>query len=228
MPERRAQHPFRFVSCMELRQILGKRAMDTERLLELMEEVPGDSIYYHTHSYFLRHPSLPGYVMNDFATWALLHIQDRVLAERLAIINPFEFDDIELVRGQFVETLIEHLSRQPVVHRPISGEPFEFVRSHVIESDVGTTVWTLREFREALAGVDVGAVYNHVCESRFRKNRPAGDFALWIGSDDGLRQPELSRQVLTVPLLGLSLEGMRDRIVSLCDRVLSRHGHSAA
>ena len=41
---------------MELRESLGKRAQDIHRLLEIIEEVPADSIYYHTHSYYLRHP----------------------------------------------------------------------------------------------------------------------------------------------------------------------------
>ena len=45
MPHRSANMPFRFVSCMELREVLGKRAMDEHRLLELIEEVPADSIY---------------------------------------------------------------------------------------------------------------------------------------------------------------------------------------
>lgn len=56
MEDRSADSPFRFVSCMELRESLGKRAQDLERLLEIIEEVPADSIYYHTHSYYLRHP----------------------------------------------------------------------------------------------------------------------------------------------------------------------------
>ncbi len=40
---------------MELREVFGKRAIDEHRLLELIEEVPADSSYYHTHSSFLRH-----------------------------------------------------------------------------------------------------------------------------------------------------------------------------
>ena len=35
MSNRSANMPFRFVSCMELREVLGKRAMDEHRLLEL-------------------------------------------------------------------------------------------------------------------------------------------------------------------------------------------------
>lgn len=45
MIDRYAKQPFRFSSCMELREVLGKRAMDEHRLLELIEEAPADSIY---------------------------------------------------------------------------------------------------------------------------------------------------------------------------------------
>ena len=47
MPDRSAGMPFRFVSCMELRESLGKRAQDVHRLLEIIEEVPPDSMYDH-------------------------------------------------------------------------------------------------------------------------------------------------------------------------------------
>jgi hypothetical protein len=74
---------------MELREVLGKRAMDEHRLLELIEEVPADSIYYHTHSYFLRHAYTQQLYSNDFATWVVLYAQDRVLGERLGVLDPF-------------------------------------------------------------------------------------------------------------------------------------------
>ena len=220
MIEQRAKQPFRFASCMELREILGKRAMDEARLLEIIEEVPADSIYYHTHSYYLRHPYSQGLFPNDFATWVALHEQDRVLGERLGILDPFEFDDIERLRVALLTIIADHLSHLGTIPRCTTGEPFEFVRSHVIEADLGLQAWTLREFRETLARVEVGAVYDHICEARFRKGRLSGDFANWLSAEDGLGLPDLAAQVEKVGRLGLSLEGMRARIVWLCDRVL--------
>lgn len=73
------------VKPMELREVLGKRAMDEHRWLELIEEVPADSIYYHTHSYFLRHAAIQQLYSNDFATWVVLYAQDRVLGERVGV-----------------------------------------------------------------------------------------------------------------------------------------------
>jgi hypothetical protein len=62
---------------MELREVLGKRAMDVHRLLEVIEEVPADNIYYHTHSYFLRHAYAQQLHSNDFAAWVVLYAQDQ-------------------------------------------------------------------------------------------------------------------------------------------------------
>jgi hypothetical protein len=62
--------PFEFVSCLELREVLGKRAMDIARLLELVEDVALDSIYCHTPSFYLRHAHPQTSYLNDFATWA--------------------------------------------------------------------------------------------------------------------------------------------------------------
>jgi len=220
MTDHRAQQPFRFFSCMELREIMGKRAMDEQRLLEIIEEAPPDSIYYHTHSYYLRHPYTQRLFPNDFATWVVLHAQDRILGERLGILDPFEFDNIEGLRGEIVAIIMDHLSHLNTVPRCTTGEPFEFVRSHVIEADLGQEAWTLRQFRDVLACAEVGAIYYHVCEARLRKGRLSGDFACWLAAEEGLGLPDLAARVVTVGRLGLSLEGMRAQIVQLCDHVL--------
>lgn len=209
---------------MELRESLGKRAQDIHRLLEIIEEVPADSIYYHTHSYYLRHPYTQELYPNDFATWVVRHAQDRVLGERLGVVDPFDFDDIEALRAELVGIIGDHLDRANLPVSARVAEPFEFIRSHVIEVDLYIEVVTLKEFRDELSHVEIGAVYNHICEARMRKRRPSGDFADWLSSEAGLRLPELSYQIVNVGRLGLSLEGMRGRIVGLCDHVLSAAG----
>src|SRR5580765_6985581 len=49
---RKADKPFCFTGSSELREILGKEADDEKRLVELLEEVPLDSISYNTHTFF--------------------------------------------------------------------------------------------------------------------------------------------------------------------------------
>lgn len=221
MSVRSATRPFGFVSCMELRESLGKRAQDIPRLLEIIEEAPADSIYYHTHSYYLRHPYTQELYPNDFATWAARHAQDLVLGERLGVVDPFDFDDIETVRTELVSIIGDHMDHAKGYVSTRAAEPFEFIRSHVIEVDLHIEAATLQEFRDELSRVEIGAVYNHICEARMRKRRPSGDFVAWLTSPSGLGLPELGARVFDVGRLGLNLEGLRARIVDLCDRALS-------
>jgi hypothetical protein len=222
MPHPSANMPFRFVSCMELREVLGKRAMDEHRLLELIEEVPADSIYYHTHSYFLRHAYTQQLYSNDFASWVVLYAQDRVLGERLGVLDPFAFGDIEQLRDEILRIMADHLNRSTTSSRCVVSEPFEFIRSHIIEIPLGLEIRTLSEFYDALANVEVGAVYNHVCEARMRKRQLSVDFARWLSSEEGLGLQELALRVEQVGRLGLSLEGMRNKILRLCVGELAR------
>ncbi|OQW32277.1 MAG: hypothetical protein A4E19_19810 [Nitrospira sp. SG-bin1] len=218
----RAMRPFQFVSCMELREVIGKRATDIPRLLELMEEVPSDSIYYHTHSYYLRHAYAQTLYPNDFATWAALHAHDRVLGERLGVLDPFSYLSPEALRQDIIAILDEHLSHHPSVYRITGAEPFDFVRSYVIEAPLERQAWTLWDFRNVVHEVEVGALYFHLCEARMRKTPGFDDFSHWLKAPEGLNLPQLSAQVERVVRLGLNLEGMRARIVALCDGELHK------
>lgn len=218
--EKKAQEPFEFVGCIELREILGKKAENEKELAELLDEVPLDSIYYHTHSYFLRHQFVAGLYPNDFATWVAVHVRDRVLGERLAALDPFEFEGLEPLREELVSIIDDHLAKMPIVPRVIFGEPFYFKQSRIIEIPTGLTAWTLEDFRNALAEVDASAIYFHLFEARMRQGRKEGDFSLWLRESLGM--PELAEKVRALnPYLG-SLERLRSKLLTVLDEFLQR------
>jgi hypothetical protein len=218
MTERTARSPFHFLGCWELREMLGRRAYDERELLEHLEEVPLDSIYFHTHSCFLRERTLRGAYPNDFATWAAIQVRDRVLGEKLGIIDPQDVPDLESLRVEVVSLIDDHLSHLGSVPRVIFGEPFYFMQSRVLEIPTGVKVRTLAEFRDALTEVDTAVVYLHVVEARGRKGRRRNDFAAWI--DEQLRLPDLAGAVARLNPFPFGLEAVRQRLVALCDAAL--------
>lgn len=220
MTSRKAEHPFVFVGCWELREMLGRSARDEQQLLEAVEEIPLDSIYYHTHSFFLRHKYIAGVYPNDFATWAAIQVRDRVLGERLGILDPFEFDNLEALRVEIVAILEEHLAQFQITPRVTYGEPFYFMQSRIIEVPTDLQAWTLTEFRENLATVDVGAIYYHTFEAIIRLGRKKNDFARWI--EDQLQLPGLAQRVSQIDTYMISLEGIRHRMIQLCDQELEQ------
>ncbi len=209
------KHPFQFMACWELREMLGRRANDVQELLESLEEVPVDSIYFHTHSYFLRHPYIAGPYPNDFANWAAIQVRDRVLGERLAVIDPFEFGDLQALRNELITILDDHLSHVGAVPRVVYGEMFYFMQSRILAVPAGVKARTLTEFREGLERVDASSVYFHVFDVMARKGRKRGDFAVWL--DEALGLKELAARFAALNPYATSLEGLRGRLVRLCE-----------
>ncbi len=211
---------FHFTACTEIQEILGKQAEDERALAELLEEVPLDSVYFHTHSYILRHSFIERIYPNDFAEWIGEQVRDHVLAERLSIVDPFDFKSLEALREELISILDDHLSEQASVPRAGFGTPFYFNRSRILEVPTGVEACTLREFRNALSEVDASAIYFHVFEAHLRLQREENDFSAWIRNS--LNLPRLADRIKALnPYLG-SLERLRSRLLTMCDDELAR------
>jgi len=215
--------PFEFVACLQLREMLGRTAWDERELLTGIEHVPADSIYYHTHSSFLRsrYPSAP--YPNDFATWVATQVRDPVLGERLAVVDPFMFDDLERLRNAMLAILDDHLQAEEpapcvgAVGR--AGEPFHFMQSTIIEVPTGVRARTLGEFADALHHVDVSVIFYHM----FRPVVNSGtvsDPAQWLERELGL--PALAGRVRLLSPYARNLEGLRSDLLSLVEEARER------
>jgi hypothetical protein len=213
-----AASPFRFIGCVELRQALDHRARDERELLDRLEDVPLGSVFYHTHGYFLRHRPITTAYGNDFAAWVAVHVRDQVLAERLAVINPFESGSLEDLREELMSVVHDHLQRLSTVPRVEFGEGFHFQQSHIVEVPLGPAASTLAEFRAGLAEVDASAIYFHMVEARARLGRRSGDFAEWIRTS--LAMPDLAERIERIDAYMTSLERVRARVLALVDAAL--------
>lgn len=212
--------PFVFVGCAELREILGQRAEDEKEMADLLAQVPSGSVYYHTHGFFLRHRVFPSMYTNDFAAWVVGEVRDPLLGEKLAMVDPFEFPDLEALREELVSVIDHHLTHLRSVPRIDRGQPFDFLQSHVLELPVGLSAATLTEFRDDLAQVDASAIYFHLFEARVRQGRQENDFSHWVRREVGL--PELADRVARInPYVG-SLERVRARLLTLVDEALEQ------
>jgi len=210
---------FSFTDCVEIKELTGQKADDEARLMELIEEAPDDAIYYHTHSYFLRHFYIVGPYHNDFANWAAIQVRDKVLGEKLSSITPSSHSTLDDIRNALIEVIDDHLSAIKRVPAVIYGQPFHLMKSHIIEIPAKLSVINLREFRDALAVVDASAIYNHIFEARLRVKRGKSDFAIWF--EDVLGLKELADRVEKIDAYMYSLEGLRGKILSLCDQFLT-------
>ena len=209
--------PFVFTGCVELRQVLDRYALDARELMERLEGIPDDSVFFHVHGYFLRHRPFTTAYGNDFARWAAVELTDLALAERLAVVDPFQFERLADLREGLVSIIRGHLG-DSVPLRVELHRAFHFQQSRMVSVLLGPRVSTLAEFRQGLMTVDVSALYHHMVEARARFGRRGGDFALWFR--ESLELPRLADQVERIDLYLTTPERVRGRLLALVDQAL--------
>jgi hypothetical protein len=149
-----------------------------------------------------------------------MQVGDAVLGERLAVVDPFDYPNLEDLREEIISIIDDHLSRMSIVPRVVFGQPFDFKRSRILEVPIGLEARSLAEFRKAVAEVDVSAIYFHMFEAHFRLGREESDFSAWIRTGLGLH--ELADCIRSInPYLG-SLERLRSSLITACDEFLAK------
>ena len=219
---RTAANPFVFTGCVELRQALDAHALDERELLDRLREVPIGAVFFHTHGYFLRHRPFMTAWGNDFARWAAVEVRDQVLAERLAVVDPFALETLEALREELVTIVDRHLRGLGAVVRLPFARGFHFQQSQLVEVPLGPRATTLREFREGLAAVDASAIYLHMVDARARRGRGSGDFAEWLRTSLGLG--DLADRIARIDAYLTTLERVRGRLLNLVDGALEEEG----
>jgi hypothetical protein len=135
------------------------------------------------------------------------------------MVDPADFTTLQALREELVSVVDEHLRRLGIVPQVVSGEPFDFIQSRIVEIPTGIEVRTLPELRNALLEVDQSALYFHLVETRLRLGRGRNDFAAWL--ERGLGMPELATRVQALNPYSTSLEQTRARLVGILDEALA-------
>jgi hypothetical protein len=162
---------------------------------------------------------IEGTYPNDFAQWVVMQIGDHVLGERLAVLDPCDYPDLENLREELISIIDDHLSRSPIIPRVVFGQPFHFKRSRILEVPIGLKAHTLQDFRDMVADIDVSTIYFHMFEAHFRLRRAENDFSAWIRTSLGLTN--LADRIRSINPYQGSLERLRSKLITACDEFLT-------
>ena len=99
--------PFEVKDCALIALATGRRAQNIRELKEILRSIDADSVYYHFWGTLLRPRFDNPQYHNDFAIWIAHQLHDKVLAERLALLDPTDFDSVDQLRGEIIEILEE-------------------------------------------------------------------------------------------------------------------------
>ncbi len=175
-------HPGPFVvkDCALVSVSTGEKAFTLAELAEKLKRIDRACVYHHFWSRHLRpsfdHPEFH----NDFAAWVHMELRDRVLAERLNLIAPQEYNDIEELREALILLIQERVFEDEHLGWRKAENPFYFVKSQLIIFDTGIRLKWPHEIADVLETFSPGTIFYHFIDARRRHPEGLDDFRDWI------------------------------------------------
>ena len=213
--------PFAVKDCALIAIATGERAHNLRELRDRLQTTRPGCIYYHFWGGLLR-PSFddPEY-QNDFAVWAYHGLHDRFLAERLALVDPTDFDDLEDLRRELIEIIEERLDENDLVPWAAAHQQFQFIRSQIVVFDTGIRISQPKELKQQIPQLTVGSVFYHFVDARQRTSNKNDDFTEWLkGFGDGY--DELLEQIAALDPYFKSLTELRSQLREIFEEYMYR------
>ena len=217
--EKNRRPPFKVQDCAIITRMGGVGfAVNLRELRERIAVCPGETLYHHFCETLVRPTFDDPEFRNDFAVWASRHLRDRVLAEKLGIINPYVFDNIDSLREKVLDIIDERLSEAPYIPWVPKGEEFRFMRGVTIVFDTHVKLETAEDLVHHLPDMSLSAIYYHFVEARRRTPDRTDDFTTWL-ADLEEKPEQLLRAFTHIDFYFLNLSELKDALVKAAQTV---------
>jgi hypothetical protein len=158
----------------------GRRAQTLRELRNVIRDVHPGSIYHHFWGSLLRPQPSDREFNNDFAAWCYDSLHDSPAAERLAVIDPAAFSDLEELRQELLEVIDERLDETELMLFAQADRQFHFARSIIVVFDTHRALDQPRELVQALPNMSLGSIFYHFVDARRREPIGRDDFSAWL------------------------------------------------
>lgn len=207
--------PFVVKDCALIAIATGIRAQNLRELRDRLETIHPGSIYYHFWGGLLVPRFEEPEFNNDFAAWARHGLHDHILAERLAVIDPVDFPDIEALRQEVIEVIENRLYESEIVPWAKADQQFYFKRSRIVIFDTKKQIADPKMLTEVLPILSLGSIFYHFIDARRRPPEGVDDFSAWLGMF-GEQYDALRNEIRSIDLSFTTLSEIRQKLAHLC------------
>lgn len=205
--------PFTVKDCALITRMAGvDNAINLRELRERLLNCPVECLFHHFCETVIRPTFDDPEFRNDFAVWAARDLQDRVLAEQLGIINPYEYTDFEDLRHTVIEIIDDRLSEMHYIPWVKQGNDFRFMRAVTVVFDTGLQLETPEDLVSSLSELSLGSIYYHYVEARRRTENHTDDFTAWL-TEFGKPAEDLIEALGEVDFYYISLKDLKAQLV---------------
>ena len=193
-----------------------------ESLIELRDhlyEIPLSSIYYHFWGGRLRISFAHPEYHNDFARFAHFGLNDEILTERLAIVDPTEYENLEDLRKKVIDIIEERIEEINIVIWSKNEYKFNFLRSIIITYDSKTKIESPPDLKTLIPKLTPSSIFYHFIDSRRRTQEKKDDFSYWLSQFEN-KNEELINKIKEIDPYFLSISEIKQKLNELFNRYL--------
>jgi len=207
--------PFRVKDCSLIVLSTGRHSRNMSEFLHNLRDVPADSLYHHFWGNRLQPQFDEPEYQNDFASWTRHGLHDPVLTERLAVVDPTDYDDLENLRRELVDIVEQRLAEDDYASWVQADYPFSFVRSQVVIFNTSAHIDHPRDLSEELMRMSVGSIFFHFIDARRRPIVGRDDFRSWL-SQHWPAFSDLEGRLADMDPYFCTLAELRTRLAGVC------------
>jgi len=204
--------PFLLTDCALISIATGEMALNLRELKDRLGRMTDPAVtYFHFWGGLLRPHFVDPEYQNDFAAWAYHSLHERQLAERLAIINPSDFDAIDDLRLKVIDVIEERMDEQDFEPHVEGENPFFFMRFQIVIFDTRQRIQTPEELAQIIPTISLGSLFYHFIDSRRRTESRSNDFSEWMAGL-GEQYAGLAAQIAAIDPYFKTLTELRDHL----------------
>jgi hypothetical protein len=202
---------FEIKDCALIAIATGQRAQNLRELINLLQRIDLNSIYYHFWGGLLRPRFDNPEYHNDFAIWVAHSLHNKTLAERLALIDPAKYDSMSRLRDEIIDIIEEDLDETEYPVWSKRDDQFEFISSKLVVFNTNVSIKNPLEMADLLSNMSLGSIFFHFIDGRRRNENEMDDFRKWLMQFDD-RHKELIEHIEVIDPYFSSLAELRTHL----------------
>ena len=209
-----SHRPFEIRDCALAAVATGVKAQNLKEFCNAIGKIEPESIYYHFWGGLLKPRFDDPEYHNDFAAWASHALHDKILAERLSVLDPSEIPDLEKIRAELIDIIEERLDENEHVPWCKRDQQFHFITSQIVVFDTRKTISKASELVEIIPSLTSSSIFYHFIDARRRTFGNIDDFSSWLyGFAD--RHSDLCCLLATIDPFFSTLPELRSQIAGI-------------
>lgn len=170
----------KIMDCALIAIATGTKAQNLRELRDQMQTIHPGCLYHHFWGTLLNPRFDDPEFQNDFAVWTSRYMNDLKISEKLSMIDPSRFSNIEDLRKNVIDILEERLYESEYVPWVKPGQEFHFIRSQTVIFDTGKNYNDPKELIDVIPGMSLGSIFYHFIDARRRTHDYKNDFSVWL------------------------------------------------